>query len=631
MKFTYFTLIGLILTLTEKSQFEASVSEKNSNSNKLKTESGSSNKAEIGVNVRGRSKLKTTDNITTAATTATAKTDLEFFNSLFMNNSNPQFDNMNNNLKVAIPGGTNISGPTMPNTGTSIPNTTPNIGNPNNPVANTQDWLMISSPSFKDSKVFPEISSPSGPVTVPTDLNNFRINTGFRPDNTDRPPNDKCFWFRLVGSNLYYSSTKTDYNILHSFNIQALESVDSGTNADFCITIRDHKMRPWTLCALDAATKEKWTCALKNCLKVPITMITQTTTPAIPQNLATNGGNKIQPLIIIPVPSPHCNQGWNYKNRGQDWNCDCAEGRAQSPIDLPDKFRAIDSQVKPIFAYQEVSFKSNVNSFDGFLKAGENLKIRYMANSLRIIHHNMGKLVTMDGAIYHAEEIAIHTPAEHTLQGKQFDMEIQIIHYGQTVGDIAKQVVLSFLFEKVPGVGNKFIDDIDVNNLPNPINSEIDIINNIFIPRIFYSTDDKDNAVMKPFSFYTYQGSLTAPPCTESTIMYVASKPLQIGTTALTLIQEAIRVPDLATPSGEVITPGWRATSSRQLQPLNGRPVFFYDHAKYVGPDPVIKHSEAGHYEKVNVETTKYFYVSGDKPSQVPGAIVVDETQATSK
>ena len=50
----------------------------------------------------------------------------------------------------------------------------------------------------------------------------------------------------------------------------------------------------------------------------------------------------------------------------------------------------------------------------------------------------MGKIVTLDGAIYVAEEIVFHTPSEHTIQGKRFPLEVQIIHYGQSKGDIAK-------------------------------------------------------------------------------------------------------------------------------------------------------------------------------------------------
>ena len=100
---------------------------------------------------------------------------------------------------------------------------------------------------------------------------------------------------------------------------------------------------------------------------------------------------------------------------------------------------------------------------------------------------------------------------------------MQVIHYGKTKGDIAKQIVLSFLFKKSPGVYNKFIDDLDFFNLPNPNTKKRAILNPIFIPKIFYSSDFNNIAVQKTFSLHTYQGSLTVHPCSKKTIQYVAS------------------------------------------------------------------------------------------------------------
>jgi carbonic anhydrase len=268
------------------------------------------------------------------------------------------------------------------------------------------------------------------------------------------------------------------------------------------------------------------------------------------------------------------------------------------------------------------------------MKQGEPLKIKFIDNSLRIIHENMGKIVTLDGAIYHAQEIVIHTPAEHKIGGKNYDMEVQILHYGMTVGDIAKQVILSFLFEKKAGVYNKFLDDLDIFNLPNTLSKEMDLTTNIFIPKLLFSNEVNGMPAMKPFSFYTYQGSLTAPPCTESTIVYVASQPLAVGTLHLQLLQEALRVPDMMDNKGNVIVSDSIAKSSRDVQPLNGRPVFHYSHEKYCGPDENTKkdqEEEPGHYEKVLSAMTKYFYVSDSKPSGIPGAFVVSEKEALGK
>ncbi len=502
-----------------------------------------------------------------------------------------------------------------------------------------QDWLMISSPSFKNTIKFPPVKLPSGQtITIKSDSNNFRINEAYKNtlEDPEKAPSDRYFWFRQVGSNIYYSLTEPDINILGVVSIKSIHSIRK-KNKGFlafnptCFEVNDLENQQWTLCANSEEIMKKWLC------KLQIVLFQKTLDPICNQG---NKDSKVtviekiitQPIIIIPTPSPMCNEGWNYHQMGRDWNCECAEGREQSPINLPTKSNAIDTVIRPFFQYDEIPYLNKETTLDGMVKANKNLRIKLVDNVLRIINPNFGKLITMDGAVYHAQEISIHTPSEHTIDGKKYDMEIQIVHFGQTKGDIAKQVVVSFLFEGRPGVYNKFIDDLDFFNLPNPINKEVDLTHNIYIPKIFYSAEDQEMPTWKPFSFYTYQGSITSPPCTERTIMYVASKPLPISTTALQLFREALRVPDVINGKGDVIVSDWIPNNSRQTQPLNGRPVFHYDHEKNCGPDPV-KHKPQpkGHYEKVLKSATNYFYVNDIHPSGLPGAFVVSDKEALGK
>jgi carbonic anhydrase len=339
-----------------------------------------------------------------------------------------------------------------------------------------------------------------------------------------------------------------------------------------------------------------------------------------------------QPIVIIPLPSKVCNQDYNWKKNGRDWECECAEGREQSPINLPSIAHSIESPVKPLFQYERVDHVSKVSTIDGQLGQKSNLKLVLNNSILRIFHNKFGKIITVDGAVYFAEEIVIHTPAEHKIEGKSFDMEIQIVHYGQSKGDIAKQVILCFVFENTPGVYNKFIEDLDIFNLPNNLAPERDITNDLYIAKLLYTTEDNDIPIMKPFSFYTYQGSLTQPPCTENTIVYVASKPLALGSTAIQLFKEALRTADLITDKGEVVTTEFVPVNNRDVQPLYGRPVFHYDHEKYCGPDvPNIVQKQVGHYEKIITAQNRYFYVNSNQPSGVPNAYLVSENEALGK
>jgi carbonic anhydrase len=503
-----------------------------------------------------------------------------------------------------------------------------------------QDWLMISSHSFQNKVKFPPVTLPNGKsVTIKYDSDNFRINEAYSkiPDSSEKPPSDKFFWFRHVGSNIYYSSTDSDINILGVVSVKSITSVNIKQKGPLaqntkCFEIEDFENCQWDLCANDTEVMNKWLCKLQTLLEQKLDPICNSNTDGNVNQPTVIEKKITQPIIIIPTPSPYCNENWNYQNRGSDWNCECSEGSEQSPIDLPIQKNAIDTVVRPLFQYEEVSSISQETTLDGMMKTSERLKMKLDQNILTIFHKNFGKLVTMDGAVYHAQEIRIHTPAEHKIGGNNYDMEIQIIHYGQSKGDIAKQAVLSFLFEKKPGAYNKFIDDLDFFNLPNPLNKEVEITNNINIAKIFYSADDTDLPVWKPFSFYTYQGSLTSPPCTERTIMYVASKPLPISTTALQLFQEALRVPDLINEKGDVMVSNWIPVNNRSTQPLHGRPVFHYDHEKNCGPDPVkAQPKPAGHFEKIEKAITNYFYVNDSEPSGIPGAFVVSEKEALGK
>jgi carbonic anhydrase len=504
------------------------------------------------------------------------------------------------------------------------------------------EWFMISSATFRNTNKFPLVTLWSGKkLKIKTDSEYFRINDAFfNSTGGDKGPSEKFFWFRLSGLNIYYSLTQSDMNILGAIAVKAIGNVasidgsTSGGNQTYCFSVADSEATSWKICGLNQNTTNQWVCQIKKLLGYDdpscdkngsgnSTNSTNSNTTIVEKNIT-------QPIIIIPLPSRQCNEGWNYQLNGDDWECECAEGREQAPIDLPAKEAAIDSPVRPLFQYDEVSSSSKESTGDGQLKENKPMKIKLMDNSMKILHNKFGKVVTMDGAVYHAQEIIIHTPAEHTIQGKTFDMEVQVIHYGVSKGDIAKQIILCFIFEKVPGVYNKFIDDLDMFNLPNPITKERELTSNIFIPKILYSADDNDIPVMKPFSFYTYQGSLTAPPCTENTIMYVAAKPIPLGSTAIQLFQEALRVPDLMDEKGNMIVSNWVPKSNRNIQPLNGRPVFYYGHEKYCGPDPSKSSSNGpeGHYEKIMKAMTNYFYVTGKEPSGIPNAFVVSEKEA---
>ncbi len=131
---------------------------------------------------------------------------------------------------------------------------------------------------------------------------------------------------------------------------------------------------------------------------------------------------------------------------------------------------------------------------------------------------------------------------------------------------------------------------------------------------------------------------MTFPPCTERTIHYVVSKTIKIGSSPIELMKEALRSPDTVDPmTKNIIRSNGDATENyRDIQPLNDRSVFYFDHEKFCGKDKSYSESSRvlpskGHYEKLKSKNYVYMFVKGNSPSGLPDSFVVSEKEAKGK
>lgn len=202
-------------------------------------------------------------------------------------------------------------------------------------------------------------------------------------------------------------------------------------------------------------------------------------------------------MIIIPIPSPYCNEKWNYNSHGDDWNCDCKEGKNQSPIDLPKHTEALQFFNQTKFRFFEVNSDSNKN-------------IVFEDNMIKI-KGNFGSLLTYEFLQYETYEMQFHTHSDHSINNEYFDLEVEILFRCVTPGNIRKQAVLSVLYKVKPGAKNLFFDnDIEVLNLPDQIDTKRRLRNIVNLQDLFlYDKDD----IYEPFSYYQYEGSLSSPSC----------------------------------------------------------------------------------------------------------------------
>ena len=490
-----------------------------------------------------------------------------------------------------------------------------------------EDWMTISSASFANKDRYPDLYLPNrNLVQVNQGEGQRRLNENYGEALKSGAKNQYEFYTKMKSKYIFYFNKKEDLNILDSIYVSNVQDLNDSEN---CFKIESQTKESYVLCGRDHTVKLRWLCSIQSLFKYPLT-------PECPQpkneNPKVPTGNvvvrkNLKKMIIIPTPSPHCNEIWNYANKGADWQCICKEGTKQSPINLPIVEKTEPIETSPYFNYYLLKKGTNEESYT---------RIIYDKNGgvLRIVSsQDFGKIVLEDGSQYKAQEIYIHTPSEHTINGKQYEMELQIVHYGVTQGDIDKQISLSFLFKSKPGKLNKFFEKLDYYNLPNPMDTSKIITDDFFIPYILDSEDDSDSLSMKSFSFYQYDGSLTVPPCTERTTVLVASEPIELSTTTITLFKEALKLPDTVDSDGQIyLGESGEKSTNRVVQPLNERTVQYFNHVKYGCPDFVQKKKMpkklGGHYEKRKVRSAQYFYVKGNKPSGIPGAVVIPENEA---
>jgi carbonic anhydrase len=566
-----------------------------------------------------------------------------------------------------------------------------------------EGWLTIASDLYTNiNKGIPEIKTK-------VDLNDHtRINFEFEKAKQNGAKTKYDFLFHLKNGYIYYYADKNAEHLIEAIIIK-----DARKDEDInCFVVHNFNEIEYKICAESEKEKYNWYCHIQKMLNMIIDIpcyelgfISKNEIES--ETSREKETEKIKEQVVyIPTPSKKCNENWNIFQHGNDWECTCAEGFEQSPIDIPastqlndlapnfvyikakndfgpkspeeskelfstfsglhDKMGIVESNdIKPeapvdlqkAFEKTKEDEPSELSKYiaqhtkpinpDDIIIENENdiIKIKYLPKSKKSrlqsksfgndINKSFGAVFMNNGDVYYAKEIQFKTPSEHTIKGERFDMEMQVIHYGGDQDTFNKQVILCFLFQSKPGTYNKFLDSINVYDLPNKIETKKLLQGEVFIPDIFEEINIQEeqqfspNHAMPPFSFYTYNGSLTTPPCTERTTVYVAKKPIKISSVVYGLFKEALNIPQEIDPFSHELTQkqvGQRIEdNTRATQNLNGRKVLFYDHELF-GCGDVQKPKKkvySDHYEKREVYVQDIVYVPGSKPTGIPGSFVI--------
>lgn len=122
-----------------------------------------------------------------------------------------------------------------------------------------------------------------------------------------------------------------------------------------------------------------------------------------------------------------------------------------------------------------------------------------------------GSSCTMNGKKFASKQFHFHTPSEHLLDGMTFPMEMHLVNTLPDSADPKKMsyVVVGVLFKI--GAENKFLKEF-LDRIPAKEGEKTELIKGQVKFEDLVSQFTKDDVK----SYYTYNGSLTTPPFTES-------------------------------------------------------------------------------------------------------------------
>lgn len=201
----------------------------------------------------------------------------------------------------------------------------------------------------------------------------------------------------------------------------------------------------------------------------------------------------------------------------------CGEGASQSPIDITG---AVNASLIPIaFNYEETPL--------AIFNNGHTIEVEY----------HEGSSIVYNEKTYDVLQFHFHQPGEHTIDGESFAMELHIVHQDAASGNLA--VVGVMLAE---GDTDNEAYSIVFDNLPaeeGEPDEEAELSVNV-----------ADLLPADTSTYFTYEGSLTTPPCTQIVRWLVLAEPVELSTAQL----EAF---------GAIYD-----NNARPVQPLNTRNLF---------------------------------------------------------
>lgn len=194
----------------------------------------------------------------------------------------------------------------------------------------------------------------------------------------------------------------------------------------------------------------------------------------------------------------HAAPHWGYEGEmgPEKWGKEfptCAKGKSQSPLDIRGPY--VKGRMVVTADYKEGALR--------MLNNGHTIQVNV----------NPGSKLRIDGIAYDLLQFHFHRPSEEKIDGKPLAMVVHFVHKNAE-GKLAVLGVLLKEGNENPGIKTLW------THMPKAEGPEVEVEGVKFNP---------GNLLPKEFDFYSYEGSLTTPPCTEGVRFFILKTPVNVA------------------------------------------------------------------------------------------------------
>ncbi|KAH6801611.1 alpha carbonic anhydrase 4 [Perilla frutescens var. frutescens] len=197
----------------------------------------------------------------------------------------------------------------------------------------------------------------------------------------------------------------------------------------------------------------------------------------------------------------------NWANLNPKWKT-CAKGKLQSPIDLVDD----RVEIMPELGILKRAYKPAP------------AMIKNRGHDIQVVWEGDAGFAMLNGTEYKLLQCHWHTPSEHTMNGKRFELEVHLVH-NNSLGHLAVVGVVYKLGHPDPFLA-KLLETIKTTTP----NHEGNVAGDVNPWDIKFGSR----------KYYRYLGSLTVPPCTEGVLWTIVKKVRTVSREQVRALRDAV-------------------------------------------------------------------------------------------